>query len=265
MRLLLALFLGLISHVAVAGCPPHTYTPPGKVRFTGDAVLIVTHPTSFHDARLASKRGVDEAVNFAKNKRIPVVYLQDDTPAKFYFIEDCHPDYWVESEGGEFGFEVTPSHVYIAGGHLELCMSDTLHEILRSWAKQKPRNLTITFLMDAIYSNGKSIEESDPFYANYEKFMDVVTYRRPGGEHWPKLTLLETLGTIRQEEHELAYLTKVLPHYENTLSPAYRVELALNDSVGKVLQSAPGWKPPVLRFHFVDSAVDLMGELPQDR
>ena len=257
MRILTVLILMLLSHAAIAACPKHDFTDSKKIRFTGDSVLIVTHATSFHDARVATKRGVDEAVNFAKGKRIPVVYLQDDGPAQFYFMEDCNPDYWVYSEGGEIGFEVTPSHVYIAGGHLELCMSGTLHDVLYSWAKQGKRNVTVTYLMDAIYSNGKSIDESDAFYSDYEKFMRVITYRRPGGEHWPKLTLLETLGTIRQEEHELEYLTKILPHYESTLPANYRVELALNDSVTKVLRPAAGWKPPTIRFEFVDSAVNL--------
>lgn len=265
MRPFLALCLFLLGSQALAACPPHALTPPDQVRLNSDAVLIVTHATSFHDARLASKRGVDEAVSFAKSKGIPVVYLQDETPQKFYFVEDCQPDYWVHSEGGEFGFPVTPAHVYVAGGHLELCLSDTLHEILRSWAKQGERDLTLTYLMDAIYSNGKSVEESDPFYANYEKFMNVVTYRRPGGEHWPKLTLLETLGTIRNEAHELEYLLKILPHYANTLPAGYRVELTLNDSVTKVVRPAPGWKPPTLRFHFVDSAVELSSGLPSER
>jgi len=38
---------------------------------------------------------------------------------------------------------------------------------------------------------------------------------------------------------------------------SYRVALQLNDSVKKVLRSAPGWKPPTLLFHFVDSALTL--------
>lgn len=261
MRFVTALILAFLSHAALGACPKHDFTDSKQVRFNSDAVLIVTHATSFHDARVATKRGVDEAVHFAKSKRIPVVYLQDEGPAQFYFMEDCNPDYWVYSEGGEISFDVTPSHVYIAGGHLELCMSGTLHDVLYSWAKQGKRNLTVTYLMDAIYSNGKSIDEADPFYSEYEKFMRVVTYRRPAGEHWPKLTLLETLGTIRNEEHEFDYLIKILPQYQNTLPAAYRVELALNDSVTKIIRAAPGWKPPILRFNFVDSAVNLSSGL----
>jgi hypothetical protein len=258
-----ALLLALCLPLSVSAlCPQAPFVEGNKVRLQGDRVLIVTHATVLHDARFATKRGVDEAVQFAKDRKIPVIYLQDDGPEKGYFMQDCQPDYRVHSEGGELGFEVAPSQVYIVGGHLELCLDVTVNEVLYSWAKQRKTPLTLTYFMDGIYSNGKSIEESDPFYADYERFMNVVTYRRPGGEHWPKLSLLEIMGLIRDQEHELAYLKKILPHYDATLK-GYRVELMLNDSVAKVLQTAPGWNPPTIRFHFIDSAVDLADE-PQE-
>lgn len=252
----LLLFLAW-SSPAWPACPPHKLSSPEQVRLNNDAVLIVTHATSTHDARFSAKRGVDEAVRFAKRSRIPVVYLQDDTPERFYFMEDCDPDYWVLSTGGEISFDVPPAHVYIVGGHLELCLSATLHDVLYKWSKMAPRNLTVTYFMDAIYSNGKLVEPTDPYYRDFEKFMGVVTYRRPGGEHWPKLTLLETLGVIVREEHELEYLKKALPRWDRTFPPSYRVELQLNDSVRKVLRHAPGWHPPTLLFRFVDSAINL--------
>lgn len=248
--------LAALSGLAAAGCPKPELTEPAQVRLSGDAVLIVTHATSTHDARISTKRGVDEAVAFAKSRRIPVVYLKDDTADEHYFMEDCHPDYWVRSEDGEVRFQM-PSHVYVAGGHLEFCLAATVNDVLHVWSKQPKRNLTVTYLMDAIYSNGSSVEESGPYYADFRKFMGVVTYRRPGGDHWPKLTLLEIMGVIQKEEHELQYLTKILPYYARTLSGDYRVELKLNDSVAKVLRPARGWNPPTLRFNFVDSAIKL--------
>lgn len=254
-------FLGLLflsfSMTALAACPDPAFTAPEKVALKDDSVLIVTHATAVHDARYATKRGVDEAVEYARNRHIPVVYLQDDGPAQYYFAEDCKPDYRVFSEGGELSFEVRPARVYLVGGHLEKCLSTTVHDILLSWSRQPPRNLTLTYLMDGIYSNGKLVEESDPFRADFERFMRMVTYGRPGGEHWPKLSMLETMGIINDESQELAYLMKALPHYARTLPENYRVELQLNDSVVKVLRPAPGWHPPTLRFHFVDSALNL--------
>ncbi len=257
MKTFIAFVLSLISGVVLASCPEHKFTEPHDILLNGGSVLIVTHASANFDARFSSKRGLDEATTFAKNKGIPIIYLQDDSPNRDYFMDECSPKYWAYSEGGELSFEVTPSHVYVAGGHLEKCLSVTVHDILYSWAKQPKRNLTLTYLMDGIYSNGKLVEESDGFYGDFEIFMRAVTYGRPGGEHWPKLNLLETMGVINKEEHEFEFLQKTLPHYERTLPPDYRVELQLNDSVAKVLQPGSGWHPPTLKFHFVDSALKL--------
>ena len=247
----------LWASIGEAACRQHQMTNPSQVKIAGDSVMIVVHQSSTYDARFATKRGVDEAVRFAKSKKIPVIYLQDETPDEYYFMEVCHPDHWVLSHGGEISFEVLPSHLYIVGGHLELCMSTALHDILEQWSKRPPRNYTVTYLMDAIYSNGKMIDPSDPFYGDFSRFMDIVTYGRPGGEHWPKLSLLETMGIIAREEHELEYIKQILPRWDTTFPKTYRIAVKLNDSVNKVLRSAPGWHPPTLLFHFVDSALNL--------
>lgn len=228
--------------------------PPSKVKINGDTVMIVVHQSSTYDARFSSKRGVDEAIRYAKNKKIPVIYLQDDTPEEFYFMEDCYPDYWVFSAGGEIRFDVPVSHLYIVGGHLELCMSAALHDIIYQWSKRRPQDFKITYLMDAIYSNGKMIDPSDPFYHDFDRFLSIVTYGRPGGEHWPKLSLLETMGIIRKEEHALNYIKQILPRWDTTFPDVYQIEVQLNRSVKKVLRAADGWFPPTVLFHFVDSA-----------
>jgi hypothetical protein len=242
---------------AWAACRQHDITPPEKVKINGDSVMIVVHQSSTYDARFSTKRGVDEAVRFAKDRKIPVIYLQDDTPDEYYFMADCYPDHWVFSAGGENSFDVTVGHVYIVGGHLELCLSAALHDIINQWAKRPPRNYTITYLMDAIYSNGKMIDPSDPFYHDFDRFLSIVTYGRPGGEHWPKLSLLETMGIIKNEEHELNYIKQILPRWDTTFPDNYRIDVQLNNSVKKVLRSAEGWFPPTVTFHFVDSALLL--------
>jgi hypothetical protein len=256
-RLFAFLAILLLASASRAACRQHEVTPPAQVKINGDSVMIVVHQSSTYDARFSTKRGVDEAVRFAKNKKIPVIYLQDDTPDEFYFMADCHPDYWVFSQGGEISFEVTPSHVYIVGGHLELCMSAALHDILGQWAKRSPQNFTVTYFMDAIYSNGKMIDPSDPFYNDFSRFLSIVTYGRPGGEHWPKLSLLETMGIITREAHQLDYIRQILPRWDTTFPKTYRVDVELNGSPRKVLQTAPTWWPPILRFRFFDSALSL--------
>ena len=258
MKMVMLALLGLMwLSTAGAACREHEITPPSKVKIKGDSVMIVVHQTSTYDARYSTKRGVDEAVRFAKAQKIPLIYLQDDSPEEYYFMEDCYPDHWVFSAGGEIGFEVTASHVYIVGGHLELCMSVALHDIIYQWAKRPPRNYKITYLMDAIYSNGKMIDPSDPFYRDFDRFLSIVSYGRPGGEHWPKLSLLETMGIIKKEEHELNYIKQILPRWDTTFPDAFRVEIQMNGSTKKVLRAAEGWFPPTVTFHFVDSALLL--------
>jgi len=258
MQVLAFILLAFLAGPALANCDRQDFTDPSRVRLTGNAVMLVTHASSMYDARLSTKRGVDEATRFAKQRRIPLVYLQDDSPAEYYFMQDCHPDYRVLSIDGDIRFPVEPAHVYVAGGHLEMCLSNTLHDVLTAWARQPGRNLTVTYLMDAIYSNGKSIEEGDRFYRDFQNFMSVVTHGRPGGEHWPKLTLLETLGIIVRDEDEYEYLKRILPRFDRTLPADYRVELQINDSVARVVRPAKTRSAPVLRFHFVDSALALM-------
>lgn len=247
----------LLASAGWAACRQHDVTPPAQVKINGDSVMIVVHQSSTYDARFATKRGVDEAVKFAKSRKIPVIYLQDDTPDEFYFMADCHPDYWVFSQGGEISFEITPSHVYIVGGHLELCMSTALHDIIGQWARRSPQDFTITYFMDAIYSNGKMIDPSDPFYNDFNRFLSIVTYGRPGGEHWPKLSLLETMGIIIREDHQLDYIKQILPRWDTTFPRNYRVDVELNGSPRKVLRAAPMWRPPILRFRFFDSALSM--------
>lgn len=257
MQALVFILFALYASMSWSACPPHTLADPSQVKLKGDSIMIVVHASSTYDSRLATKRGLDDAVAFAKDKGIPVIYLQDDSPQRFYFMEDCNPDYWVFSQGGEISFDVAPTHLYIAGGHLEICLSAALHDVLLQWSIKPARDLTVTYFMDAIYSNGKLIDPSDPFYGDFTKFMSVVTYGRPGGEHWPKLSLLETMGVIAKEAHELEYIRQALPRWDRTFSDNYRVEVKLNDSVKKVLRPADGWRPPTLLFHFLDSASAL--------
>lgn len=253
-RLLLAPAL-LANSLALAACPPGELTPPERVRLEGRRLLLVTHATSIHDARIATKRGVDEAVRRARESGDAVVFLQDDGPWESYFADDCAPDYRVRSEGGELGFAVPATSVLIAGGHLELCLASSVNELLLQWSRRPPGDLTMSFLMDAIYSNGKLIEPADPFYEEFARFLGIVTYGRPGGEHWPKLTLLETLGIIGDEDRQLRYLQRALPQWERTLPREYRVELTLNGERKVVLRAGKGARPPLMRFEFVDSAL----------
>ncbi len=254
MKFFFFIAVALSSEMAFATCNTQAVSDAYQVSLITDSVLIVTHASARFDPRFASKYGVDRATSFARREGIPMVYLQDDLGEPNDFTEECAPEYRVFSANGEVGFEVVPSHVYVAGGHLEQCLFSTVHDVMFSWSAQPDRDLTLTFLMDAIYSSGDLISDSDDYYADFNSFLRVLTHGRAEDDPWPKVTLLETMGIIAQQKLALEYLRRTLPNYENIMSPDYRVELQLNNSSVKVLQDAPAWSSPTLRFQFVDSA-----------
>lgn len=257
MKSFVALTLALFSQVALATCHKPEFVDPSQVTPNSDAILIVTHASSSYDTRLASKRGIDTAVSFAKSQGIPVIYLQDKTPEENYFLADCFPDYRVFSQDGELPFEVKASHVYVVGGHLEQCLFRTIEGVINSWARQQIRDLTLTFLMDGIYSTGEMVEESDPYYMDFDRFTRFIAHRRTHLDPAPKFTLLETLGVIGQQEKELEFLTRALPNYGEVLSSVYEVELSLNNALTQKIQSDPEETLARIRFDFVDSAARL--------
>ena len=89
--------------------------------------------------------------------------------------------------------------------------------------------------------------------------MDIVTYGRPGGEHWPKLSLLEMMGVIVSPEEEIEYLKSVLPRWDTTFPKSYQVEMQVDSYNKRVLRESSGWGAPKLRFEFVDSALGFTG------
>ena len=248
------LIAGFWLQTAQASCPEPRFTDPGAIQIKDRAVLIVTHASSVFEPRHATKYGVDAAVRFAKQGKIPVVYLVDESPLQSYFFEDCQPDYWVKSIDGDIAFPVNVQQIYLAGGHAELCLSRSIHDLILQAAQRSQRNLTVTYLMDAVYSNGKTVDESDPFYKDFTSFLSVVTYGRPGGERWPKLTLLEAMGAIKRLEWDYMYLKELLPRWDRTFSEDYRVELQMGELETRVLRRGAGLKPPTIKFHFIDSA-----------
>lgn len=258
MKILPVLMLCLTVNVAIARCPDHKFTESPQIHLDERPVLIVTHASSSFDADFSAKRGIDEAIRFARTEHIQIAYLQDDRSDPNYYMEDCKPDYWVYSEGGELKFNIPASHVYLVGGHLELCLANTLNELLDNWAKQPARDRTVEIFMDGVYSNGNSVDESTPFFSDMERFMHIRSYGRPAGEHWGKVNLLEVMGVILKADQQLNYLESVLPQWHRSFPSGYRVELQLDDAQPRVLQHGNGYRAPVLKFHFVDSAVTLV-------
>lgn len=256
LRLFILMLFALGSTAAAAICPPRPFSYPADLLVDNEAVLIVTHASSAYDPRYATKRGVDEAVSLARSRNMPVLYLENEETSERYFAEDCAPDYRIFSEDGELPLDVRSTDVYVAGGHIELCLARTLQDIVASWSRHPERRLRITFLMDGIYSNGKSLQEKDPYYAGARRFLDIVSHGRSERETWAKLTLLETMALIDKPERKHEFLQRLLPAYEHILSSSYRVELQLNEEAPRLLRRGNG-SGMLLQFRFVDSAERL--------
>lgn len=254
MKLLVVLALVLFSQAALANCQRPPFTSPSQVMLNGDAVMLVTHASATYDTRLASKLGVDRAIRAARQKGIPVVYLEDRTPEEGYFAADCSPDYRVFSRDGEVPFEVRVSRVFVVGGHLEHCLARTVKDVIASWARQPVRDRSLTFLMDGIYSTGELIEESDPFYQDFRQFKRAIAHRRTDADPSPKFSLLETLGLIDREEAELEFLRRALPNSGEVLTAAYDVVLSLNGTLTTKIRGESAKTTARIRFSFVDSA-----------
>jgi len=237
-----------------ASCAEPVFTDPAHVYLAGDAVLIVTHPSTQWDGRLACKPGMDAAVQYAKKHGHQVVYLQDsmvqDTNPT-YFFADCDPTYWVSSEGGEFSFRIPVRHVYTVGGHWEACESETMSCLMSAWSA-KTEDLTITFVMDGIYTAGW-FTMPEAIQKRLKGFLNVVTYRNPRDE-WMigKLSLLELMGIAKDRRTQIQILRQVLPPYAE-LSRDYQVDLYLEGKKVATLQQGRGDHPPVLKIEYIDS------------
>ena len=240
-----------------ASCPTPTWTASNQVKLNEGPVMIVTHPSTQWDGRFVSKLGMDAAVAFAKQQKVPVIYLQDSAPSnnQTYFFSDCNPTYWVSSSGGEFNFNVPSRHVLSVGGHWEMCQKTTLKDLFyNNWSKVTEGNLRLTQIMDGIYSYPTDyMYSSDPYYKDLTAFLKIVTYGRPSNWPFPKTSLLENMGIINDSQLQIQYLKRNLPPYQQ-INPKYTVELVINGKQVEVLRQGTGANPPTLTLEFYNTA-----------
>ncbi|MEZ5728001.1 MAG: hypothetical protein R3E48_08465 [Burkholderiaceae bacterium] len=245
------------GHAQASSCTSPAISAPADVALGNGPALLVTHASAEFDARMTTKHGIDTAVRVAKARGIPVIYLRHDGDDSAYFAADCAPDHWVRSDDGEIPFELASNEVLLAGGHLERCLAVTAHDVLSQWAGRGDATgvrFTMTYLMDAIYSDASLIDDDAPYAESVRRFLSIATYGRPVAEKWPKLSLLETIGAIRSPQRERSYLESVLPHYARSLPPTHGVEMVIDDEPPIVLRPAAKPSAARVRFRFVNSA-----------
>jgi hypothetical protein len=246
---LCAFFAGAASQAAP--CGPFTFTPPNQVSLKSDAAMIVTHPSTLWDGRFSSKSGMDAAVKYGKKHNMPIIYLEGSDNAETYFFADCEPTYWVQSFGGEFNFAVETNHIYSVGGHWEACQSSTMYDLIEAWQKKSGVDLTITEVMDGIYSYGNNVHTGDSYKSMFDQFINIVTYRNKGVGKF-KLNLMEMMGIIHDNAKEIEFVKRQLPPYLS-MPKEYEVQLHFNGKLVEVLRPSSVAKPSVLKIEFIDS------------
>lgn len=268
--MILSLLILSQASANLVGCPMPKFTSPENVVLTGDKMVLVTHASTAWDGRFTSKAGMDQTVEFGKKHGMPVVYLQDNDPLeidseKSYFWSDCNPTYVVESSAGEFDFKVSASHVYTVGGHWDACELKTVEHLVRQWKLSQPtQNLTITYVMDGLYLYGNGVTSDDPYYAEWNQFLDRLSFKNPRASwQMKKLNLLEAWSIINDTEkknsHSLMteFLKEQLPPSLSSFPPQYRIELWLDGKLLEVLQDAAPSNTdspaPILKLEYIPS------------
>jgi hypothetical protein len=255
-RIISAIFLAsMVSQTFAASCSNIRFTRPSELKLKGDKLLIVTHPSTLWDGRFSSKAGMDAAVAFAKAHRFQSIYLAGEDSKDTYFFADCDPSYWVSSYGGEFSFSVTANHIYSVGGHWELCQATTQRDLFtNNWKLNRRENYTFTQVMEGLYMYGQHVQTSDPYYDEFSRFLEIVTYRNPRDPWYiKKLSLIEMMGIIKTPELQIEYLRRNLPPYQN-LPPEFEVQLVVNGQLIEILRKSSITKnPPIMTLEFIDN------------
>lgn len=245
-------------------CRDVRFTDPAQVSMSKDSVVIVTHASTYWDGSFSSKAGINSAVAFGKRNHYPVIYLQDDARESepTYFYADCKPDYFVSSSAGEFSFEITASHVYTVGGHFEACQATSMASLMRGVWKplQQNKDVILTEVMDALYSDGSNVKEDDAYAADVQRFLEILSYNNPRDpiplQH---LNVLQTMGIIKKQSLQVAFLKRSLT-WLNGLQSKHKVDLYLNGQFIETIRAGKGSTPPTFKIEFKNSLYNESGE-----
>lgn len=258
MKNLILLVCLLAAQTSVADyCKNVHFTDPSQVTMRKESVVIATHPSTLWDGYFSSKAGMDSAVAFGKRNNYPVIYLQDDSSESkpTYFYSDCNPDYWIASSGGEFAFQVTASHVYTVGGHFEACQWTTMAQLMNgTWQPlQQNKDVTLTEVMDGIYSDGSYVKASDSYNKELESFFEILSYNNPRDKiPLQHLNILQTMGIIKSHALQVAFLKRSL-NWLGGLTTNHKVDLYMNGEFVETLRPGRGRSPPLFKLEFKNS------------
>lgn len=228
MKLIILLFLQFSLSYATDFCRPF-FTADEKVILNQKKLLIVTHATSEFDEKNRAKRKTNETIQRFLNQNYNVVYLQGDAYPEKYYYQNCRPDYYVLSYGGEFFFDFSASEVTSIGGHWQACQLITTRKIISNMQEMPQKKFILTQVMEAIYTYGKiSVYREDPYY---QKVMNKISSLETN-----KLTLQDIINEISNLDLKLDFLERMVDHFE--IPSNFHVEINYKNNK-KIIYQAP--------------------------
>ena len=157
----------------VASCVP-TYADPSELQIDSDVAVLMTHFTSRLDELYLTRPGLKKLTQSCRQHKLPLIYLQEPhAPQHLYFHADCEPTAYIASDLGRFDFETRDlNHLVVAGGFYELCLDNTVKQIVENWSDIKSqKELHITYVTDAIYSVASDCLDDVSNYATLRSWM----------------------------------------------------------------------------------------------
>lgn len=148
-------------------CPPVWLADQAGYRVETETAMFLTHFTQRLDKRQLTRPALQRLVQRSKeDKDCTLLYLHEPfSPNGIYFYPDCQPDAYIRSSIGHFDFDSSKvQHAIVAGGLYELCLNNTVSQILQNWlAASTGKDLRITYVTDAVYGVGSDSKLADPF------------------------------------------------------------------------------------------------------
>ncbi len=225
------------------------FAKPASIKIDSDRVLIVTHACSVWDEKCTTKSANDITIKWAKENKIPVIYLQDDFDQKTYFCEDRKPNFFAKSNLGEFSFAVKPTQVLTTGGYSSYCQRETMRDLLKRWSARQ-ESADVCQVTTAIYE----YTYSELLPSDIRTKASDVLIKKHGVSTVP---FSDVLDLFDSDESRIAYLKTRVEDYIN--GNKYKNDKVMTDFRivvkyrGKevVVQEGKGNPPFNLTYRFV--------------
>ncbi len=155
-----------------------------KTVFAFGKTLIVTHPETLWDPHSVAGQATRELLSNQVFKKKIVLFsyktnFKTGKPNSFTFSKSGLKFLPLFSENGEHKLRLTEPEVYVAGGHWEACLSNTIEYLIDN--SSSSLNLKIHVMMKAVFNVDGELSNPDHERGiyNYVRTLDVILERDP--------------------------------------------------------------------------------------